>query len=244
MQFLIMHRTNAHWETGAIPTRELVERVGTMIGELAQSGKLLAGDGLRPSSQGVRLQFAGGKRTVQDGPFSETKELIAGFAIMRVTSLDEAVEWATKFGQVFDDKDVEIDIRPVTEAWDIGLGDRPAGLTTTRYMATHKHRGTGGCAPLNAAQAAKMGELIGEMQRKGVLLSAIGLEPGAKGACLKLTNGKPLVLDGPFAESKELLGGFVIIREESLQEAVGWGQRYQSVVGAEQVEVRQIIEQS
>ncbi len=240
MQFLIMHRTNAHWEGGAIPTLELIQHVGKMIGEIIEAGKLVAGDGLRPSAQGVRLQFNGGKRTVQDGPFAESKELIAGFAILKLGSIDEAIEWATKFAHVLGD--LEIDIRPVTEAWDIGLGERPANLATTRYMATHKHRGRDGCAPLDAGKSAQMGALMGEMQRAGVLLSSVGLEPSAKGACLKMSNGKPLVLDGPFAESKELLGGFVIVRAESLSEAVDWGTRYQGVVGAEQVEVRQIVE--
>src|SRR5690242_5169487 len=110
MQFLIMHRTNAHWESGAVPTPDLIQQVGKLIGEIIQAGKLLAGDGLRPSSLGVRLQFRGGKRTVQDGPFAESKELIAGFAIMRVKSIDDAIGWATKFAGVLGD--LEIDIRP------------------------------------------------------------------------------------------------------------------------------------
>ncbi|MEJ0040619.1 MAG: YciI family protein [Gammaproteobacteria bacterium] len=240
MQFLIMHRTNAHWESGAVPTLELIQRVGEMIGELVQSGKLLAGDGLRPSSHGVRLRFSRGARTIQDGPFAESKELIAGFAILKLASIGEAIEWATKFAQVLGD--LEIDIRPVTEAWDLGLGEKPPGLTTTRFMATHKHRGADGCVALDAAQAAKMGELMAEMQRAGVLLSSVGLESSAKGACLQLKDGKPLVLDGPFAESKELLGGFVIVSAESLSEAAGWATSYLAVVGAEQVEVRQIVE--
>jgi hypothetical protein len=241
MQFLIMHRTNAHWEKGAVPTPDLIRHVGKLIGEIIQAGKLVAGDGLRPSSLGVRLQFRGGKRTVQDGPFAESKELIAGFAILRVKSIDEMIGWATKFAGVLGD--LEVDIRPVTEGWDIGLGERPADLTTTRYMATHKHPGGDGCVTLNETQAAQMGELMAQMQREGVLLSAVGLAPSAKGACLRLTNGKALVLDGPFAESKELLGGFVIVRAESLAEAVGWATRYQEAVGAEEVEVRQVVEQ-
>jgi hypothetical protein len=240
MQFLIMHRTDAHWESGAIPTMELIQRVGGMVGELIQSGKLLAGEGLRPSSLGVRLQFTEGTRTVQDGPFSESKELIAGFAILKLKSLDEAIEWSTKFAQVLGD--LEIDIRPVTEGWDLGLGEKPPGLTTTRYLATHKHRSADGCIALTPAQQEQMGKLMAQMQSAGVLLSAVGLEASAKGACLRMSNGKPLVLDGPFAETKELLGGFVLIREESLQAAVGWASRYQSVVGAEQVEVRQVVE--
>lgn len=242
MQFLIMHRTSAHWENGAVPTRELVERVGKLIGEIVASGKLLAGDGLRASSHGVRLQFAGGKRAIQKGPFAESKDLIGGFVIVKVASLDEAIEWSTKFASALGN--VEIDVRPVTEAWDIGLGEKPAGLTTLRYMATYKGRGADGGLPLSAARAAGMEQQLAEMERAGVLLSAVHLEPAAKGACLVMSNGKPLVIDGPFVESKELLGGFVIIRDESLQDAVVWAERYQAGVGAEHVEVRQVIERS
>jgi hypothetical protein len=157
-----------------------------------------------------------------------------------VKSIDEAIDWSTKFAGVLGD--LEVDVRPVTEAWDLGFSERPADLTTTRYMATHKHPGGDGCVTLNEKQAAQMGELMAQMQREGVLLSAVGLAPSAKGACLRLANGKSVVLDGPFAESKELLGGFVIVRADSLAEAVGWATRYQEVVGAEEVEVRQVIE--
>ncbi len=242
MQFLIMHRTNAHWESGAIPARELIERVGKMIGELVSSGKLLAGDGLRPSSLGVRLQLAGGERTLQEGPFAESKDAIGGFVILKVMSMEEAVEWATKFASPLGE--AEIDIRPVTEAWDMGLGEKPPGLTTTRYMATYKRRGTEGAVSLSTERAARMREQLGEMERAGVLLSSVHLEPAATGACLVMSNGKPLVIDGPFTESKELLGGFVIISEESLRAAVGWAERYQAVVGAEQVEVREVAERA
>jgi hypothetical protein len=242
MQFLVMHRTSAHWENGGTPTPELIERVGKIIGEIVASGKLVAGDGLRASSLGVRLQFAGGTRTVQKGPLTESKDLIGGFVIVKVTTLDEAIEWATKFASAFGD--VEIDLRPVTEAWDIGLGDKPPGLTTTRYMATYKRRGTDSGAPLNTARAAKMEAQLSEMERAGVLVSSVHLEPAAKGACLVMSNGKPLVTDGPFVESKELLGGFVIVREDSLKDAVSLAERYTTGVGAQQVEVRQLIERS
>jgi hypothetical protein len=198
----------------------------------------LAGEGLRPSKLGVRLQFSAGARTIQNGPFSESRGLISGFAIMKLRSIDEAIGWATRFAQVLGD--LEIDIRPVTEGWDLGLGEKPAEVVTTRYMATHKHRGAGSSVPLTSAKKAEMGALLAEMESKGVLLSSVILEPASKGTCLRLTNGKPLVMDGPFVESKELLGGFVILRLDSLPEAVDCAAAYQSVVGAEQVEVRLI----
>jgi hypothetical protein len=240
-RFMIMHRTNAHWESGATPSPELIARVGELVGDLVKANALLGAEGLRASSQGVRLQFTNGQRTVIDGPFAESKELIAGFAILRAASLQEAVQWATKFGQVFD-TDVEIDIRPVTEPWDIGIGEKPAGLTTRRYMAAHKHRGSDGCRPLTPKQRAAMGALIDEMKRTGVMLSAEGLEGSPKGARITSHDGQPVVMDGPFTESKELLGGFVIVRAETLREAVDWGLRYFKDVGAEEVDVRPIAE--
>ena len=136
MRYIIMHKTNAAWEAGAIPSPALIERVGALLGELAQAKVLLGGEGLRASSQGVRLTFSGGARTVRKGPFQGENELAAGFSIVRVRSLDEAVEWASRLAAVLGD--VEIDVRPVTEAWDIGMVPRPENVATRRYMALRK----------------------------------------------------------------------------------------------------------
>lgn len=119
MRFIIMHKTNAHWESGAIPSPELIARVGTLLGELAKAGVLLGAEGLRASSEGVRLRFSAGTRTVINGPFEGDHELAAGFSILRTRSLEDAIEWATRQAHVLGD--VEIDIRPVTEPWDIGM---------------------------------------------------------------------------------------------------------------------------
>src|SRR5580765_934549 len=96
MRFIIMHKTNAHWESGAIPSPELVARVGALIGELAHAGVFLGGEGLSASSEGVRLKFAAGTRTVIAGPFEGINELPAGFSILRTRSLEDAIEWATR----------------------------------------------------------------------------------------------------------------------------------------------------
>src|SRR5712671_3648072 len=95
-RFIVMHRTDARWEAGAIPSRELIESVGKLIGELAGARILLGGEGLRASSQGVRLRFSAGRRQVIEGPFTGENELSAGFWIVQVPAIEEALEWASR----------------------------------------------------------------------------------------------------------------------------------------------------
>src|SRR6185503_15703750 len=96
MRFIIMHKTSPHWEAGAIPSPELIARVGALLGDLAVAGALVGGEGLRASSEGVRLTFSGGTHTIVKGPFQGANELPAGFSILRARSLDEAIDWATR----------------------------------------------------------------------------------------------------------------------------------------------------
>ena len=118
MRFLVIHKSNEANEAGIPPSKELVEKMGRLMEETAQAGVLLAAEGVHASSKGARLSFSGGKRTVTDGPFAEAKELIAGFALIDVSSKQEAIEWATRFADVIGD--VEIEIRQVVELSDFG----------------------------------------------------------------------------------------------------------------------------
>ena len=239
MQFMMMHKTDAYYEQGGKPSKELIGGVGRMIGEMARNGKLLAGDGLAPSAQGVRLKFAGGKRTLTPGPFAGGNELVAGFAVMRVHSLDEAVEWASKYAAVVGD--AEIDVRPANEPWDIGLGEKPKGLTTRRYIALHKADAkTEAGGPPAPAQTEAWTKLIGEMTQAGVLLATASLEPSSRAVRLRNFGGKNTVVDGPFAESKELVGGFAIVELESRDEAIEWAQRYAAVLGKVELDIRPV----
>lgn len=241
MRFMIMHRTSAHWEAGGKPGPELVARVREMIGEIERAGLLLAGEGLRESARGVRLRFSGGARTVIPGPFRGENELPAALAILRVASLDEAVEWASRLGRVL--RDAEIDVRPVTEPWDIGIAPRPAGLATTRYMAIRKADAASEAgSALPAAQAAALSDLLEEMRRVGVLLGEETLRPSSRGMRFRSSGGEPTVLDGPFAESKELIAGYVMLRAGSLKEAAEWAPRYLAAVGCAEVDVREVAE--
>lgn len=243
MRFMIMHRTTPHWEAGATPGPELVARVGKMIGAMAEAGVLLAAEGLRASSQGVRLRFSAGLRTVTKGPFVGSNELPAGFAILRVESIEEAVAWASRLAAVTGD--VEIDIRPVTEAWDLGLAPKPEGLTTRRYMAMHKAESAFEAGvPLTPEQTAEMGRLIDEMTRAGVLLTSERLQPSSKGVRFRFSGGRHTAVDGPFTESKELVAGYVIIRAPSLEEAAPWAPRYGAAVGCPELDLRPLAERS
>jgi hypothetical protein len=239
MQFMLMHKTDTYYENGGKPSKELVGNVGRMIGDLARSGRLKAGDGLGPSSQGVRLKFAGGRRAITPGPLAGVNELVAGFAVMRVRSLDEAVEWASKYAAVVGD--AEIDVRPANEPWDIGLGEKPPGLATRRYIAMHKaDAATEAGAPSTPAQSAALERLLGEMQQAGVLLATAALEPSSKAVRLRNFGGKKTLVDGPFAESKELVGGFVIVDLASRGEAVEWARRYADVLGEVELDIRPV----
>jgi hypothetical protein len=116
MRVLVAVKANADSEAGKMPTEEILAEMGKFNEELVKAGVMLAGEGLHPSSRGKRVRFAGSKRTVVDGPFAETKELIAGFWIWQVRSMDEALEWAKR--SPFQEGEVEL--RPIFEADEFG----------------------------------------------------------------------------------------------------------------------------
>jgi hypothetical protein len=119
MRFMMLIKANQESEAGVLPSRELVAAMGDYNEEMAGAGVLLAGEGLHPSSRGARIQFSGRKGTVIDGPFAETKELIAGFWLIEVPSMEEAIEWAMRVPDPMGEgKEAEIEIRQVFEASD------------------------------------------------------------------------------------------------------------------------------
>ena len=124
MKVMVMVKATADSEAGAMPSSELLEAMGKFNEELVDAGVMLAGEGLHPSSRGARVRFEGRQRTVIDGPFGETKELVAGFWLWQVRSLDEAVEWAKRCPNPMPGPS-ELEIRPVYEAEDFGAEFTP-----------------------------------------------------------------------------------------------------------------------
>ena len=130
MRVMVIVKANADSEAGVLPSKEMLTEMGKFNEELVKAGVMLAGEGLHPSSKGKRVRFSGQQKTVIDGPFAETKELVAGFWLWQVRSMDEAVEWVKRipapnegdpgYGEVS-----EIEIRPVFEASDCGAEFTP-----------------------------------------------------------------------------------------------------------------------
>jgi len=126
MRFMVIVKANKESEAGVLPSTEELTLMGKFNEDLVKAGVLLAAEGLQSSKKGARVRFSGGKRTVIDGPFSETKELIAGFWLWQVKSREEAIEWVKRIpAEAFPNREAEIEIRQVFEAEDFGPAFTP-----------------------------------------------------------------------------------------------------------------------
>ena len=119
MRFLLMHKIDERQPGAFNPSPEFVEKMGGFIEEVTKAGVLLAADGVLPTDKGARVRHTPTKTTVIDGPFTEAKEVVGGFAMVQVRSKEEAIEWATRFADLFGDLEVEVEVRQVAEFADI-----------------------------------------------------------------------------------------------------------------------------
>ena len=120
MKVMVIVKATKNSEAGVMPSEQLLAAMGQYNEELVRAGIMLAGDGLHPSTKAKRIEISGGKRTVVDGPFAETKELVAGYWIWQVRSMDEAVEWARRCPDPMPGEDAQLELRPIFEAVDFG----------------------------------------------------------------------------------------------------------------------------
>jgi hypothetical protein len=126
MRFMIIRKADQSTERGDLPTQELVDAMMKYNQEMIDAGVMLGGDGLQPSAKGARVAFAGGRPTVTDGPFTETKELIAGFTMIQVESREEAIDWMKRWPALDGAGNVQLELRQVYEADDFGEEFTPA----------------------------------------------------------------------------------------------------------------------
>jgi hypothetical protein len=248
MRFILMHKQDPASEAGVPPSQELMARMGKLLSEGAAAGLFHSGEGLHSSSKRARLNFSTGQRTVTNGPFTGSNELIAGFAMLKVKSKEEAIEWASRLTTIMGD--VETEIGQVKEPWDLGLCPKP-DEAPMRFLLLRKagDKSEAGIPP-TPQQISEIAKLTEEMVKAGVFLSAEQFEPSSKGARLTFSGGKRTVVDGPFIESKELIGGFAMIQVNSKEDAIEWASRFAKVLsdanvaGDIEIDVRQVQEVS
>jgi hypothetical protein len=264
MRFLMMVKASKESEAGNLPDEKILSEMGKYNEELIKAGALLAGEGLQASSEGARVRCVNGKITVTDGPFTETKDLVAGFWLIQAKSQEEAIEWARRVPF----QEGEVEIRPLFELEDFPVdpAEKPDGWRekeeqmraappparkpgTIRYMGLLKaDRDTEAGVLPDEKLLAAMGAFIEEGVKSGVILSGEGLQPSSKGARVRYSGSKRTVIDGPFTETKELVAGYAIIQVASKEEAIEWTKRFVKVdapgrLGRESdCEIRRIFE--
>ena len=125
MRVMVIVKASKNSEAGMLPSEKLLNEMGKFNEELVKAGVMVAGDGLQPSAKGKRVVFAGGRRTVVDGPFAEAKELVAGYWIWRVSSMEEAVSWAQRCPEPMPGEEAVLELRPLFELEDFGDNATP-----------------------------------------------------------------------------------------------------------------------
>ncbi len=226
MRFMVMHKHDKSTEAGGRPSPEFIGKMGALIGELIESGVFEDGAGLGRSATRTRLTFKGGERTLLEGPYAGSdNELVAAFQQITVTSRAEAVEWASRLGRVLGD--AEIEVGKTTEEWDLGLAPEPPNAPQ-HYLVLQKatKASEAGEAPSAAVRDA-VDRVQKEMADAGVLTSAAALTPSSRATRIHMNRaGRRDVIDGPFAESKELIGGFAILDLPSKDAVLDFAWRY------------------
>jgi hypothetical protein len=246
MRFLIFRKADADTEQGAMPSDALLAAMGAYNEQLVNAGVMRAGEGLRPTREAVRLKLSGGKATVIDGPFTETKELVAGLSVFEAASREEVVNWIRQWPVEDGGGNVTVDIRE---------SGCPGGCAEVQPNPEAQQQGKRFAILLRSSPALEAEEPVAREKldqldahnaaeaAKGVLLGADGLRSSAHASRVQFKGGKATVLDGPFTEIKELIAGYWMIRVASMAEAIEWAKRIPYPTGPDvEVEIRPMYE--
>jgi hypothetical protein len=228
MRYMIMHKNDPHTEAGQPPPMELVNKMGAFIGEYAKTGRFIDGAGLGGSKTRTRLVFRDGRCTVKHGPYRGEHELPAATLLLKVRTREEAIGWAERYGKILGEG--ELELGKVNEPWDIGLMPAPENPPLQILLIDKADQATeaGGRSP---KQKAELTRLKTEMTKAGVLVRVLQLQPSTKAKRLVFNNNDMRVLDGPFSESKELIGGFAVMELSGMDEALALCRRYAEILG-------------
>jgi len=241
MKLLMMHRHDAHTEAGKAPPPELIAKMGEYIGEHVAKGQFLGGEGLGRSANRTRLTFRGGECTVKHGPYKGENELPNAVLLLTVASKEQAIDWGRRYGKILGDG--EIEVGPVHEPWDLGLMPKPENAPF-RALLIEKADAASEAGARSTKQKADLTRLKTEMTKAGVLSTALNLAPSSRGKRLIYNDNELKVIDGPFAESKELVGGFSIMQLPSIEAAIQETRRYAEILGGTlEIDIRPIEDQ-
>lgn len=228
MRIMMMHKHDMPAAENAVVSPELVGQMGQFIGGFAKQGKLVDGAGLGPTRTRTRLTFRGGNCTIKHGPYKGEHELPAAALVLEVRTREEAIGWAERYGKILGDG--EIELGKVTEPWDLGLMPEPEDAPLHILLVDKADAASEG-AGRTPQQKAALSRLKTEMTKAGVLQRAHTLQSSANAKRLFFTNNKLNVVDGPFAESKEMIGGFAILDLSGFDEAIEVAKKYVEILG-------------
>jgi len=240
MRFMVMHKVDANMEAGGPPSQQIIRDMGALVQGSLKDGTFTTGAGLHRSARRARVSCQGGTCSVSKGPYTGKNELLASFAMITAKSLEEAIERARQLATALGD--VEIEVGPVVEPWDLGVMQKPANPPPGKFLLLRKGDRTteSGTEPSERRKAAQ--QLIQSLKDEGVLILAETLAPTSRGARLASREGKRTWIDGPFAESKELIAGFSILNVPTRAAALAWADRYAAVLGDNEVDVREFAD--
>lgn len=228
MRFMMMHKHDAKTEAGELPPPELVAKMGELIGGFARAGKLVDGAGLGATKTRTRLTFRGGTCAIKHGPYKGEHELPAAALVLEVRTREEAIGWAERYGKILGDG--EIEIGKINEPWDIGLMPEPENAPLHFLLVDKADAATEG-AGRTSQQKSALSRLKTEMTKAGVLQRGHQLQSSANAKRLVFTSNKLNVIDGPFAESKEMIGGFAILDLDNIDEVIAVARTYADILG-------------
>lgn len=225
MRLMMMHKN----DTILSSRPNLMHELGAFVGAHAQAGRFVAGAGLRGSRDRARITFRDGESTVQHGPYSGQNELPASALLLCVRTREDAMGWAERYGKILGSG--EIELGAVCEPWDLGLAPEPADAPLRLLLVEKANEATEKEGGRPSSQKAELARLRAQMSEAGVLSTSVVLQPSAKGKRLTFENHRLITTDGPFAESKELLGGFSIMELSGFDEAIELCKPYAAILG-------------
>jgi len=241
MRFIIMHKNDQKTEEGLLPPPELVEKMGAFIGQHMAAGRFLDGAGLRGSSYRTRLVFRGGQCTTKKGPYTGERELPHEMLLLKVKTREEALGWAERYGKILGDG--ELELGKVTEPWDLGMMPKPDDAPMQFLLLDKADAATEGPGRSPKLKS-ELTRLKTEMTKAGVLVRDTTMAPSTKAKRLSFVQNDLRVIDGPFAESKELIGGFSVMELADFDEAIALCRPYAEILGGTlEIDVR-VVEAS